>query len=965
MRITFDPDFDGGYWPGPLYRTDPLRVATVGEAWVGPFLLQKMLETALGLGGLVPSTAERIISLSKTISAQEGFWSTSAKKDPIGSARTLLRWIDWLKLHGWQGQAPPASARAPRLADLAKIAPSIPPGPPDYLNAIIAALDKRHPDIELIETFEPIERLSPIWQTIFAKLKARGVKIIELSPALAASSGAAGSAGTNPGSFSRRKSELKAAKPDKKANALPADSDLRRALLPGFTPIGDGSLLLFRPYNPLDAAEQLAVWLASHPAASSSSAAHPSASPPPPPDTIIITPDAALDEALRRFGLPVTGAREATSDDPLLQVLLLVLSMGWNPPDPQRALELLLLPESPIPGFIARDLRNALREWPSVNSPDWLEALKHGLDEVHEPARRESIRERISAVFTPDAASPAPSSSHSPTIPADALKRRARLVKLWAAAQRNATPAPAPDLADRLDAVLAQCASFESLIDLSGFDALTEPQLLKLNMEISGSIRPGGRYVPQAGFTSVPSPASIAGPARRIVWWDFTLESAPQPFSLPLSRFELAALASHNIHLTPASDLASDEARRRRRPFDLASETLILVCPKFGDDGEERHHHPLWDEVAASKSKTANLSLLQVPRLDPARPFPTRTEPLLPVPTPRRAWAVAPGLIMPPARLSPTALQELIGCPFKWTLSRLGSLRDPESAVIADTANLMGKLSHEILAEVLRAAPADGAAARALAERLFDDLGPRLAAPLFLPGAPVELAFSRKATSDAAGRLVDLLDKAGLPVIDVEFEVAGATGRFDLGGRLDLAAGKPGDPAAPPVVIDLKWSGETFRRDQLKNGTATQLAAYAFLIKSGAKFPPVAYFIIRNGHMIARKDAPFAGVETVDGPPLEKTWDAFLAAALERIESLKAGRLEAPGVSGPAATAASGSPASGDNGDSDDSNSVAAPSAADIPDKDALTDDGRLVLAPPCKFCSFGSLCGRDWESAQ
>jgi len=50
MKIFFDPDFDGGCWPGPLNGTPP-RPAVVGEAWVGPLGLRGILETALGLGG--------------------------------------------------------------------------------------------------------------------------------------------------------------------------------------------------------------------------------------------------------------------------------------------------------------------------------------------------------------------------------------------------------------------------------------------------------------------------------------------------------------------------------------------------------------------------------------------------------------------------------------------------------------------------------------------------------------------------------------------------------------------------------------------------------------------------------------------------------------------------------------------------------------------------------------------------
>ena len=108
MRIAFDPAFDLGVWPGPLGGNGD-ESAAIGEPWVGPIRLRGLLESALGLSGLYPSTAERVASLAGTVCTIEGFWSDSAQKDPIGVARTLLRWIDWLGVHGWAGEAPNAA----------------------------------------------------------------------------------------------------------------------------------------------------------------------------------------------------------------------------------------------------------------------------------------------------------------------------------------------------------------------------------------------------------------------------------------------------------------------------------------------------------------------------------------------------------------------------------------------------------------------------------------------------------------------------------------------------------------------------------------------------------------------------------------------------------------------------------------------------------------------------------------
>ena len=942
MRITFDPEFDSGSWPGPLrahtngplgaYTIDsvrlagrtqrsnvakpsaPARTAAIGEIWVGPARLQSILETALGLGGLFPSPSERTAAMARAVRAQEGFWSASAEKDPISVARTLLRWIDWLRLHGWEGQAataapasgsvtdhkpcspggrasalkpgpaisraagskvPSAPAAAPnlnRLYDLSRLLPLALPGNPDHLIAISQALDKRRPDIESIDTFEPVDRLLPLWHKIVAQLEARGVAIRH-SPIPPVSSKLA--------------------------------TDLRRSLSPKFAPSNDGSLILFRPYSPMDAAESVAAWLRARTAIS---------------ETLIISPDVVLDEALRRFGLPVTGAKETTNDDPLLQVLPLVLAMGWDPPDPQRALELLIIPDGPVPGFLARSLRSALQQWPAVGSPSWNDALATGLDALSPPSRRDTIRDLLAAIFRPD-------TGIRTAFPSSALKLRAQVVRKWAAARRFAAEQP-PEIVNRLDAVIGQCNLFERLIELSGFGSLTEPQLLRLLRELTDSTGPHRRYAPQAGISVVSSPDAVAGPAARIIWWDFTLESAPEPFSIPLSRTELAALESSGVTLTPAADIASDQSRRRRRPFAQAAETLLLVCPMFGVDGEERHHHPLWDEVTANLKEGTSRASLEAKTLDHDARSKKRLDPLLPIPRPRRSWNVPHSMISPPRSHSPTSMQSLIGCPFKWTLEYVGGLGSPEIAALIENETMLGTLSHEILAKTLRSDPTDGLIAQKTANDLFVRLGPKLAAPLFLPGAPVQILFAQKATADAARVLVDQLKRSELPIVAVETSVSKKLGPLEFKGRADLVVGDP------PIVIDLKWGGGPRNRDKLKNGTAFQVAAYAFMLQTGRAFPDVAYFILRDQRLIALKSAPFVNAETIDGPPLEETWNALLAATRESLDVLTKGRIEALGI-----------PLEDETG---------------VAKKDGFSD-GRLILEPPCKFCSFGFLCGRTW----
>ena len=342
MRIVFDPDFDHGSWPGPLRGGR----ASAGEDWAGPSSLLGILETALGIGGPSFTMQERAARLVPAVSRMEGFWARSAEVDPFATARRLLEWRDTLVMGGWTGTAGGA-----RLAALASLPAADVPGLPDRLRAVEEALHRRAPGVERIDVLTPRADLEWLWQRTLDLLERRGTCITELD------------LGTAP---------------------APAGSDLAGARASRFKPSGDGSLILLRPAGPLAAAEEVAAWIASHERAGG---------------TLIVGSDPALDTALHRHGLPTTGASHAMRDGVPLQVLPLVLELGWSPQDPQRAYELLSMRASPVPAEVRWRLRRALNDWPAVDSDSWREKLAEGLAAIDDPARRERVKIRGDIVW--------------------------------------------------------------------------------------------------------------------------------------------------------------------------------------------------------------------------------------------------------------------------------------------------------------------------------------------------------------------------------------------------------------------------------------------------------------------------------------------------------------------------------------------------------------------------------------
>jgi hypothetical protein len=403
LTITFDPSFDQGFWPGPLAD----KIATAGEVWVGPMGLLNILETMTGLRGPGVPPALRAASLVPALRSTNGFWSASAEVDPLGTASKLLQWRDYLKIYGWQGQK-----CSPRLGELAQVTQEVLPGIPDRLLAITQHLSPAGNDISHLIVFHPLDELPLCWQQVLHTLEQTGTTVTakDISP-------------------------------------VRAGGDLAAARQDEFQPKADGSLQLLRPSNPSAAAQEVAAWLSGLDCLD---------------QTVIIGPDSILDQALHRFGLPTTGAGITVYDNALLQILPLTLEMAWQPPDPQRALELLTLPVSPVPKSIGMRLIRALQKYPAVGSEAWNEAMGKGLQTIDDPARKKRLEQRLGALF----ASPLTKRSY----PATEILTRIDVIRNWAKGRMNQEE-------NDLDwhPLLSQLENAQRLVRISGIEQFTAP----------------------------------------------------------------------------------------------------------------------------------------------------------------------------------------------------------------------------------------------------------------------------------------------------------------------------------------------------------------------------------------------------------------------------------------------------------------------------------------------------------
>jgi len=875
MNITFGIDFDHGSWPGPLVG----RAAVVGESWVGPGGVLSLLETALGLGGPRESEILRAADLIPIVQDLEGFWSESAEHNPLSAARTLLRWRDELWMCGWRGEP-----LAPRLEQLAQVTAAASAGFPDRLQAVVQALENRRADIDRIELCDLRDELPPLWKSALAALEERGTLIEEHLPEPAPARGTLQAIRAQP----------------------PASLS------------ADGTLQLLRPYGVIAAAEEVAAWLSMHEDLDGS---------------VLIGGSPVLDAALQRHGLPATGAGTARPDSAILEILPLVLEMGWNPPDPQRALELVTLPISPIPRRIASRLAEALGEWPAVGSDLWQQKLEEGLAGLPEDDRRASVSDRIATLFKGTV-------SRSAEYPATEIRTRVELLRAWFSSRLEAEKAPDSEELPAFPKVggtfwwagVEQCSVFLAMVDRAGLAGLPGAQLERFVQAASGSVNVPDPFPSQAGLHAVQRPGAIVGEAKRIVWWSFDLASAPSVQRLPVSAETRQILAQAGIHLPDPGSQALQLADHWRRPLFQASEALLLVCPRHGADGEDLFPHPFWDELAGRHGTDALAALETAQPLFAREPKRARRAYVAP-PRPTRAWAASADLLAPRQVESPSSLGDFLGCSLKWALNYHARLRPGRGTTIPGEALVLGKLLHEVVEAVLLEDPASPDRAHARAQEVFDHLAPRLVAWLFLPGSDALLSQTRRNAAESARHLTRLLQDTGLQVKATEEWLTRKGLGAKVGGRLDLLLG---DPRA---VIDLKLGGATSRREELENGTAHALAIYSYLSQEGSRpFPAVGYFILSDQILLTNDTQRFPSGERVEGPSMQEAWNAVQQAVMEKQRTLAAGKLDAPG-----------------NPDTD--NEVR-------PGKTELVD-GRLVREAPCRYCDYSSLCGLAFRGEQ
>ena len=892
MHIVFGWELDGHSYP----PTATGCVAAIGQPVVGPTGLLNLLEVSLGLAGPTMPAAVRIARYQGRLRALDDgrqFYSQSFARDAWATAKQILAWRDELCAAGWTGT--PIVGGGSRLGALAELetisAQTLGKNIGERLQAILRSLCSVDDlGIDRLDVTSPESMLPSMWRKLLAQLRNIGVIVRALPPRCAA-----------------------------EGNDLAA---VQRSLLgEGLSQFaGDGSFVLLDAEDEWQAADAVASWLA---AGDNST-------------TVIVRGGGgvALDEACSRKGLPRPGRTEASPLRSALQVLPLALEIIWDPLDPARLLEFLSLPQSPLPGSVTRRFVSALVKQPGIGSPQWLAAWKKSIEKLGEWRSADGL---VASALKKEIEKTSQEwhfwlepkrFNRSEGIPSSRAQEVCQRIAKWSAgiASRDDDPL--------FFAAASNASALSEAIAVLGAERIPAIQLGRMVDAVTAA----GQSAPTATGEAAPwsvidESGRIWGPAELVVWWSFCGEVSP-PLRHPWASKELAALAAAGVQIELIEDSCLRRAEGWRQAILNARSRVILVAPRRLA-GEATAPHPLWHEIVAA---------LESARAVPRATFSARSIAgdgevrvsgrvlkrcaVAPssLPVARSRWSVPPSTVRRRETELITSVRQLIECPLAWALKYGAHIRPGALNVLPDDDNLIGIVAHAIverLFEQRKAWRPDEAAIEA--SRLFDVLAVELAAPLLRVGNSVEYQRAKVGVVDAIRQFVIIISNAGLTMrgCEQEIEVPFEPGQ-KFKGFLDLALE---DERGNSIIIDMKWSKQDrYRRDEVQEGRALQLAAYAWLEEQSGRHPIGAgYFMMRQQTLLFTEPIPFSKANHVPGSDLQQTWRDLRQAYVQRMAEVEAGELIVKGV------------------------------PADEEDADV---DPMPQIEAGCRFCDYRPLCG-------
>ncbi len=569
-----------------------------------------------------------------------------------------------------------------------------------------------------------------------------------------------------------------------------------------------------------------------------------------------------LDGVFRREGVGRLNMPAQSMWRESLQILPLWLETLWKPFNPQRFLELLLLPGTPVPKALAEELIRALKKEPGRGGEAWRQAW-------------ENVRKR----FFPDGAVD-PGNPDFRRIGEAWTVLEERCFRAEKEIDAGSVVRHCDFLNRRLGAQIGNHPEFAVVTEhvrtmkkiVAGRTAIKQTELHRMLDSIIGAGTSGDRPGRErTDFAVFAGPGMIDRDFDTVLWWNCTGGGAAAATNW----------TADEIAVMPGYDRAAArklESLSWRNALNHAVRNIVFFVPRMLK-GVEVSAHPLLDELKVGEVNTLASGELTDPegRWSLAgRTVPLEAQPIF-------ALAKEAGIganSLRPSSLSYSQLKTLISCPFLWFMQYHVGLRMPSAMTVPTGSAMLGTLAHKIVENIYmgkESLTVDEAVGAAGEE--FERLLPSMAAELLMEERNVERRRIRRTLLDAVEAMAREIGDRELLVKGMEKELHGTFDGMEFVGYTDVYLE---DAAGGKFVMDLKWSrSSSFYEKRLREGKALQLAAYSWLLDSADLNVRCAYFLFPKKQLVFEPEMECGDV-----------WRDGVRACEQRLGEIHSGKLE-------------------------------------------------------------------------
>jgi len=311
---------------------------------------------------------------------------------------------------------------------------------------------------------------------------------------------------------------------------------------------------------------------------------------------------------------------------------------------------------------------------------------------------------------------------------------------------------------------------------------------------------------------------------------------------------------------------------------------------------------------------------------------------------------VEAGVISKPSKLSLFQMQTMIRCPARWVLRCHGNIEAAAYLNVPSSDSAAATLCKKVIHELYRDTKSWVATSlKYRTSELFDEFIPQEAPVLLEP----KYLAAKERYRNMLCRSVEIFDLqreiANLNVVAVNHTADGqSVNGIPFQAHVDLLLE---DDNGNHYVIVFIWAGSNrYLRKLIENGESLQLASLSWLFRNvDGSWAPSAYFMVQQGKILTT-DGRFYGSSSMMDPdnkylnpdwiesPLtaEEVWSRGVKTWLEMFSKVMSGEIEVSGILGkdPAAL------------------------------ETLRSQNGLLYISPPCYFCHYEKLCGKDRSEA-